>query len=134
MMQSGSIVLDSRNSSSATSYQKECSAATPRRKFACAWFEQEAGKATVPSLSSLAGSASLDCCSVVQATNTAVTNATRTSTALFENRVNGIGLPFVRAIMLYLTPCPICGYNPPNNGGCHDQAHDDLDGTHRTLH
>ena len=25
-----------------------------------------------------------------------------------------------RAIMLHLTPNPICGYNPPNNGGCHD--------------
>src|SRR4029079_16113639 len=97
MVQSGSSVRDARNWSSATSYQKECSAATPRRKFACAWFEQEVGKATVPSLSSLAGSASFNCCPVVQAANiTVVTKATRTSTALFENRVNGIGLPFVR--------------------------------------
>src|SRR4030095_14894402 len=48
-MKSGSILVDSRNASSASSYQKECRAASPRRKCACAFSEPAVGNSTFPS-------------------------------------------------------------------------------------
>src|SRR5271165_1413163 len=49
----GSSLAISRNSFSASSYQNECSRATPRAKGFCTAAVQETGKCTVPSCVSL---------------------------------------------------------------------------------
>src|SRR5215213_2125483 len=54
MAKSGSTFFDSRNASSASSYQKECNAASPRRKCACAFSDPEVGNSTRPSCDSCA--------------------------------------------------------------------------------
>src|SRR5436853_7265174 len=54
-MNSGSAFVDSWNSSRASSNQKECNAATPRRKCAFAGSEPVVGKSTFPSF---------ECCAI----------------------------------------------------------------------
>src|SRR5450631_1127425 len=56
MAQCGSSLAICRNSFSASSYQKECSRATPRAKGCCTDAEQETGKWTVPSCVSVRSS------------------------------------------------------------------------------
>src|SRR2546428_2955602 len=48
-MKSGSAFVAARKASRASSYQNECNAATPRRKWLCAWSEPEVGNSTLPS-------------------------------------------------------------------------------------
>src|SRR5687768_11214548 len=91
-----------RNSSRATGYQNECNAAAPRWKRDCASAEQVVGNSTVPNLpsgadvASFAGSAHSGRCSVAQAANIAMANATSTSKALLEHRVNAISFTSVK--------------------------------------
>src|SRR5205085_6928428 len=48
-MKSGSALVASRKASIASSYQKECSAASPRRKCSCAFADPDVGNSTRPS-------------------------------------------------------------------------------------